>query len=43
MNATSGSQRGDRDLILSATIMGLGMHLAAWRQRDGDASDYVNP
>ncbi|HEY4281066.1 MAG TPA: LLM class flavin-dependent oxidoreductase [Conexibacter sp.] len=41
MSATKG--RGDRDLILSATIMGLGMHLAAWRQRDGEASDYVDP
>lgn len=30
-------------LLLSATIMGLGMHLAAWRGRDGEVSDYVDP
>jgi FMN-dependent oxidoreductase (nitrilotriacetate monooxygenase family) len=30
-------------VILSATIMGLGMHLAAWRAREGDAVDYVDP
>jgi FMN-dependent oxidoreductase (nitrilotriacetate monooxygenase family) len=30
-------------VILSATIMGLGMHLAAWRAREGAASDYVDP
>jgi len=30
-------------MILSATIMGLGMHLAAWRAREGEASDYVSP
>jgi FMN-dependent oxidoreductase (nitrilotriacetate monooxygenase family) len=30
-------------VILSATIMGLGMHLAAWRAREGAAADYVDP
>lgn len=28
-------------LILSMTIMGLGMHPGAWRYRDGDATDYL--
>lgn len=28
--------------LLSATIMGLGMHLAAWMARDGSAADYVD-
>ncbi|WP_298323764.1 LLM class flavin-dependent oxidoreductase [Haloactinopolyspora sp.] len=29
------------DIVLSATLMGLGMHLGSWMVRDGDASDYV--
>jgi FMN-dependent oxidoreductase (nitrilotriacetate monooxygenase family) len=29
-------------MILTATFMGLGMHLAAWRAREGAASDYVD-
>jgi FMN-dependent oxidoreductase (nitrilotriacetate monooxygenase family) len=33
---------GDRPLLLLATVMGLGMHQAAWRARDGEASDYVS-
>ncbi|MFF0450714.1 LLM class flavin-dependent oxidoreductase [Streptomyces sp. NPDC004609] len=28
-------------LILSASVMGLGMHLGAWMARDGEASDYL--
>lgn len=30
-------------LILTVTVMGLGMHHGAWRYRDGDAFDYVDP
>lgn len=30
-----------KPLVLSATVMGLGMHLGAWRFRDGDAFDYL--
>nr|ACL11828.1 possible mono-oxygenase [Mycolicibacterium brisbanense] len=30
-----------RNLILSASVMGLGMHLGAWMARDGAADDYV--
>lgn len=30
-------------LILNATLLGLGMHPAAWRDRDGPASDYFDP
>lgn len=33
----------NRHLLVTGTIMGLGMHLAAWLGRDGEASDYVNP
>lgn len=32
-----------RKLILNATLLGLGMHPAAWRDREGAASDYFNP
>lgn len=28
-------------LLLTATIMGVGMHLGAWRYRDGDPFDYL--
>ncbi|WP_103381294.1 LLM class flavin-dependent oxidoreductase [Pseudonocardia dioxanivorans] len=31
------------EIILTATVMGLGMHHGAWRYRDGDAFDYVAP
>jgi len=30
-------------LILNATLLGLGMHPAAWRDRDGPVSDYFDP
>jgi FMN-dependent oxidoreductase (nitrilotriacetate monooxygenase family) len=30
-------------MLLSATFMGLGMHLAAWQARSGPVSDYVDP
>ena len=30
-------------LILNATLLGLGMHPAAWRHREGPASDYFDP
>src|SRR5690606_24251132 len=30
-------------LILNATVLGLGMHPAAWRFRHGPASDYFSP
>lgn len=30
------------DLILNMTIMGLGMHLGAWRYREGSPFDYTN-
>ena len=30
-------------MILSASITGLGQHLGAWMARDGEASDFVNP
>ncbi len=30
------------DIILNATIMGLGMHLGAWRHRSGSPSDYLD-
>jgi FMN-dependent oxidoreductase (nitrilotriacetate monooxygenase family) len=30
-------------VILSACIMGLGMHLAAWRAREGEVADYLDP
>lgn len=30
-----------KQLILSASVMGLGMHLGAWMARDGAADDYV--
>lgn len=33
----------DEPLILTATVMGLGMHHGAWRFRAGDAFDYVDP
>ncbi len=32
---------GPEPIVLSATVMGLGMHLGAWRFRDGDAFDYL--
>lgn len=37
--ATAGD---DGSILLLATIMGLGMHLAAWRARDTPAADYVD-
>lgn len=30
-------------MILNVTVMGLGMHLGAWRHRDGAVTDYLNP
>jgi FMN-dependent oxidoreductase (nitrilotriacetate monooxygenase family) len=30
------------DIILNATIMGVGMHLGAWRHRSGSPSDYLD-
>lgn len=30
-------------MIVTGCIMGLGMHLSAWRARDGEAQDYVTP
>ncbi|GAA1273987.1 LLM class flavin-dependent oxidoreductase [Pseudonocardia aurantiaca] len=30
-------------MILTATVMGLGMHHGAWRLRDGDPFDYADP
>jgi FMN-dependent oxidoreductase (nitrilotriacetate monooxygenase family) len=30
-----------KPMVLTATVMGLGMHLGAWRYRDGDAFDYL--
>lgn len=30
------------DIILNATIMGVGMHLGAWRHRSENPSDYLN-
>jgi FMN-dependent oxidoreductase (nitrilotriacetate monooxygenase family) len=30
-----------KPVVLTATVMGLGMHLGAWRYRDGDAFDYL--
>lgn len=30
------------EIILNATIMGVGMHLGAWRHRSGSPSDYIN-
>jgi FMN-dependent oxidoreductase (nitrilotriacetate monooxygenase family) len=30
-------------MLLSATFMGLGMHLAAWQARTGPVTDYVDP
>lgn len=31
----------ERPVLLTATAMGLGMHLGAWRYRDGDPYDYL--
>ena len=31
------------EIILTATVMGLGMHHGSWRYRDGAAFDYVDP
>ena len=36
-------QGGPGGLLLSATFMGLGMHLSAWRARSGPVEDYVDP
>lgn len=40
---TSSMSRPEKEqFLLSATIMGLGMHLAAWMAREGSAEDYVD-
>jgi FMN-dependent oxidoreductase (nitrilotriacetate monooxygenase family) len=37
-------KNADSPMILSASVMhGLGMHLGAWRARDGDVTDYITP
>jgi FMN-dependent oxidoreductase (nitrilotriacetate monooxygenase family) len=33
--------RTEMPTLLTATVMGLGMHLGAWRYRDGDPYDYL--
>lgn len=33
---------GSSEVILSASIMGLGMHLGSWMAREGEASDYLS-
>lgn len=38
----TGEREARRPLLLLATIMGLGMHLSAWRVREGPAADYVD-